>query len=957
MAEPGAWACSDATEWFEGDITHIYAPEAIPVGGTHVVRVQVVDVTTEGWLTPTQALICHPNLPVTPTPSLPSASCASVGLVETDTSWGNIWNDILPSYGTGGVLSSNPYRTQHFRGAFDADPKVMRTALVQTAAPVCGTRMIAPTDYDPELILDNHGAGLTTFLNQLDITSTTNGAQWVEIPSTPTTAEKPEHLYHASYNGTAWEADTPGFTLPIDGLDDTVNLWRRDPGGTLFNTNREREVGPLIPSRIAYGRVGWDWLWHGTCDGGTHDEAWCLPDGHGRIGRDGIISATTCSGGGGGAVCNMACPATGAATEARYDFEVILDFIDAAWGDGTVDALPMGTDTPHEDLHLSQRAALRIMPYYVDQITDDWQVLPAFLTDGAPGCAATSVGITVDGQTFPWVQAQDATYMDQLERLVGALAASPSTHVELHADHSVFSGLDADARVFSVDVGGVGVDGEWTAPTGEYLGDHEGTCYDDGGTWPTPYSDDVYDILDDRWWSDILDVYNSKFPASTSFPHLVGKVLYSTEHVELAGSPQAAKQWTCWAPDEYVVGRRGTDLWASGTVGAPTRHVEGGYTGQRNGVRYDSWGVQELRGTWWALTPGEVGQYLKYSEAWEEASYQAEAWRTLPELLGLNRPALKPTGGMDTEAYGYWDLDELVRFSIARHFSAFNFKRNPVIPYLEAAQGHGATAQQLKNVWCDCSPHPDEPCVAHAIRRLLTETGPRIRLAARGLRAEQDASTNMVVRLWIRNDGNASLLTPYQLQLAFVDRADFDPLDSGDREDEPTFPRSSFGPIGATDLDSLLQQLTTYPIGTASNEFDLAQVTPPKERDPDVWADTSGGCATTRDDEDECYLRAAAGSTPSPPWAEYDDTLPTLPPYCTAVTALTCGSTPYPLVRRFEVEVETPSTTGSYTLLYRFLDASTNVANKQVHLDVPHALVGDASTQRWSFLGLVEVVP
>jgi hypothetical protein len=32
-------------------------------------------------------------------------------------------------------------------------------------------------------------------------------------------------------------------------------------------------------------------------------------------------------------------------------------------------------------------------------------------------------------------------------------------------------------------------------------------------------------------------------------------------------------------------------------------------------------------------------------------------------------------------------------------------------------------------------------------------------------------------------------------------------------------------------------------------------------------------------------------------------------------------------------------------------------SNKKVHLDLPHGQLGDDTTQRWGFLGLVEVTP
>jgi hypothetical protein len=970
----GAEACSDATEWFNGDITWIHAPQAIEVNSEYVVRVQVINVTTEGWPEPVQVLVCNPNLPVSPTPSLDTGSCESVGLVETDASWGALWDDVLTGYGTGAVSSSNPNRNQHFRGAFDADADVLRASLIQTAAPVCGTRMIAPTDYDPDRLLDNSGAGLTTFLNQLDITSTHNGAQWVDGDNSFVTQERPEHLYHASYDGSGWQADTPGFTLPLDGLDPEVELHRRLPTGALQDTSRLREIGPLIPSRIAYGRVGWDWLWHGTCDAGSSVGEWCLPTGHPRVGRDGIISASACTTDGG--TCQMVCPDTGAANEASYDFEVLLDFIDEAWGDSSVLALPV--NATGQDLHIAQRAALRIMPYFNDQISGDWMAPPAFLYDSITGCGATFATVTADGQSVPWVRAEDPQYMDQAERLIHALGGSSATHLDPAPSHSAFAGLADDTRVFSLDIGSVGVDGEWTTLDGGLLGTHSDVCFEDQGT-PTLYNDDTYAIAENRWWSDIIDVYNAEFAAGTSSLHLVGKVEYSTNAAELDGvTGNDSLEWTCYALDEYVTGRRGTALWANPTTPAPTRHVEGSYTAQRNGVRYDSWGTRELEGAWWLLQAGEVGQYLKYSEAWEDASYQGEIWENMSELIALERDGPKPSAcwADDPATYGYWDLDEAVRYSIARHFSVFNFKRNPIVPYLEFPGGPGIDLQRLDADWCDCSPTPDEPCAASAIQRLLSETGPRVRLVARAFRGEQPHSTTMTVRLWTRNEGNAPLLYPYKLQLAFIDRAVFDPLDPADREWKPTFPNPSVG----RETGGLL------PILIGRTEYDLTVVdvrttAPAAERDPDVLADYGPTCDAARQLNEGSYAAARASTehitepcpedtdtdvetdvpTAGPQTldgaATYDNLAVPVPAYCPSISTLACATPPLAVTPRYEVGLVTPSTEGSYALVYRFFDDSTPTADKKVHLDIPHGQLGDDTTQRWGFLGLVEVTP
>jgi hypothetical protein len=937
-----AEACSDATEWFNGDITWIHAPEAIEVSGEYVVRVQVINVTTEGWPEPVQVLVCNPNLPVSPTPSLDTGSCESVGLVETDASWGTLWDDVLSGYGTGAVSSSNPNRNQHFRGAFDADADVLRASLIQTAAPVCGTRMIAPTDYDPDRLLDNSGAGLTTFLNQLDITSTHNGAQWVDGDNSFVTQERPEHLYHASYDGSGWQADTPGFTLPLDGLDPEVELHRRLPTGALQDTSRLREIGPLIPSRIAYGRVGWDWLWHGTCD---HAGEWCLPDGHPRVGRDGIIDDEDCTTRGG--TCWMECPRTGAANEAAYDFEVLLDFIDEAWGDSSVLALPV--DPTAQDRHLAQRAALRIMPYFEDQISETWMAPPAFLTTtgcpdpGPPALpAATVTPLTVDGQTVPWVRADEPRYLEQLTYLVQALSGSSTTHLDPAPSHSAFAGLADDTRVFSLDIGSVGVDGEWTALDGAFIGGHSDVCYHDQGT-PTVFNDDTYTIAEDRWWSDIIDIYNAEFAGLSSNLHLVGKVEYGVNATELDGvTGNDSREWTCYALDEYVVGRRGTALWVN-DFPQPLRDVIGGYSARRNGVRFDSWGTRELEGEWWKKDADKIGQYLKYSEAWEDASYQGEIWENMSELIALERQAPKPSAcwADDPATYGYWDLDEAVRYSIARHFSVFNFKRNPIVPFREEAIGDGIRLQQLDDDWCDCSPTPDEPCAASAIQRLLSETGPRVRLVARAFRGEQPHSTTMTVRLWTRNEGNAPLLYPYKLQLAFIDRAVFDPLDPEDREWKPTFPNPSVG----RETGGLL------PILIGRTEYDLTVVdvrttAPAAERDPDVLADYGTTCEAARSLPMGSYAAARASTATATKDCEdaldsivetddpvadtdaqtldgaasYDNLAVAVPAYCPAISTLACATPPSrsrPATRSTSSprppRAPTPSCTGSST--------------------------------------------
>jgi hypothetical protein len=146
--------------------------------------------------------------------------------------------------------------------------------------------------------------------------------------------------------------------------------------------------------------------------------------------------------------------------------------------------------------------------------------------------------------------------------------------------------------------------------------------------------------------------------------------------------------------------------------------------------------------------------------------------------------------------------------------------------------------------------------------------------------------------------------------------------------------------------------------GTGTGEVDVRTITPPWERDPEVWADaTTGSCPTDRYDTSLSYLAAVHGTSIADS-APYTAAGPTLPSYCGVVSAIVCTLPVVEAVKRFEVDITTPSSTGSYVLLYRLKDVSTTTADKQVHMDLPHTyMLGDDTTQRWGFLGLVDVAP
>jgi hypothetical protein len=58
------------------------------------------------------------------------------------------------------------------------------------------------------------------------------------------------------------------------------------------------------------------------------------------------------------------------------------------------------------------------------------------------------------------------------------------------------------------------------------------------------------------------------------------------------------------------------------------------------------------------------------SQAWRRSSFQAEQWQNFHDMMSMDADPLRPT---EVERYGIWDLEETVRFSIARRLSLFRW--------------------------------------------------------------------------------------------------------------------------------------------------------------------------------------------------------------------------------------------------------------------------------------------
>jgi hypothetical protein len=893
-------------------------------------------------------------------------------MVEVHSSWGALWNTINGQ--EIGTPTSNA--TQHFKGNFDGDGDALFTCRVQTAVFGTGQRMSAATDYDSDAILDNWGAGFTTFDGDVENGASTYYWREYDTDDTDLDLELSGDLTAMTYrvqgvadtDGYTWEANTPGFRLPTDtdGPDPEIRLFN---GAFQTDTDvvphaeagRWWERGPSIPSRIAYGRVTWDWMWHGTCDGtsGALTGRWCLPDGHPRLNAEGaggdailadgaVVGLATCT-------CSMDCPDAATATgpadgQVKYDMEHLIGFVEAAWGDGSDPTMPyggagVGSDEP--DVHPRQQSALRIMARTGN--AGEFSSMPDFLFDD---CGITDQSTTSDA----WAYAEDLLSppsphddLDQVEFLVHALAGTSGYEDLVDIDRSTgstgdFAGLRDDARIHSLDFGLLGTDGEWTqGPAGAVISeDNDDACLD---------TDGEYAIDDTLWWAQILDHWMEAFPCdstdSLACSRLVGKVIYQDGAIDGTGAYE-----DCYVGNEYVVGRRGADYPVVTDIYDTDYTPEEGYTGRRNGVRFDSWMMAEVRRRYWEHADAK---YMRYSLAWKKASYQAEVWNKLQSLVSEWRGGV-PVVASSTEAYGYWDFDEAMRFARAAHLSVFNPKLDGYVPF------HGASAptglpdrQTVVEDFCDCSPDPDGSCVALGIETLLKSTGYRIRRLSRALVSTQATNASFDVDVWFSNEGNAAPpLETFQLEFGIFKRNDtFDPLTPGDYAWQATYPRRSRGPLSGNSLD--VRIASRFP-----TSLEPAGLIPFVQVNPEVAADYAGDCGVDQDDEFLCLESyELSGDAEDAHVYEFISTTLMSPVYALA------SITPTYQHRSFKATagLTAPSVTGDYIIVYRFKDIATasmpaGIPAGGLSMDLPQVLqFGDGSTNRWYFVSNLEVTP
>ena len=526
MGGASAKASPPPPVWVELDVVHIHLPEVVDLGGGVQVPIQRLDVQMSGWPGDQTIVVCHPSLPVTP--PITASPCSALDLPEVHPSWGAVWAAVDPGL-QGGPVSV----TWFVRGEVHVADRLTLAYRIKAAAPTVVLKPAGTGLYDG--ILDNIGAGITTWDGMAD-----HGGigwwpfQWVDISGGSEVAVSPERpvgLYHVSLQGQGnepWTADTPGFTLPTDGLDMTVRPGADTPGhhtrsvGDPNAYKRYREQGTLIPSRTAYTRANWDSVWHGSCAvSGT--PKWCLPDGHARLvgltwnphdygGADRAIDPDPLSQGGDpllvaasecdGQVCKMACPGGYApwADQVKYDFEYLQSFVDAAY-DGVGVAVPDDLPDPvpgepEPDLHLSQRAAIALSPYTSNVATPPGtNHVPAWLaTCGVPDKQVetkssdflTANQLTTAGD---WFDPSDPSgyYVAQLDRVAHAMSGGgPLANYEGAPGRPAILDFSSDPRVFSVDVASVGEAGEWTAHGIE--GVVEASTTADSTTWTIDYT-------------------------------------------------------------------------------------------------------------------------------------------------------------------------------------------------------------------------------------------------------------------------------------------------------------------------------------------------------------------------------------------------------------------------------------------------------------------------------------
>lgn len=723
LAAP-AFACDDVWEWLDFEVENIST-----VSTSGGVETQLIIGHSGEW-GEVWMRVCSDDL--IPGVSMTS-TCEAEGFLDTAI-WASIWQNEF-SGATGNISGSHP--TYHPRGIFTGTTSYgeLIAKRVEQSIPVCGKELrLAPYK---DILPDNIGMGLATFDGALEDHQTFFWSGTPTLPGCTSGAVCDADVFTVATTGSAastypWMALNIGNTLPTDPFDSAQ---------TLSTTGYHRPVGTLAPSRVAYGRIQWDHLWHGTCD--DDPAQWCLPAGHPRIDGTVIVAAESC--GGGTPTCNMGCPGdpgVADADEVKYDFDLLLDFIERAHDDGV--AIPTREDgSGGHATRISQRAALRIMPwsdYRWQDGSDAWHrslSVPSFVTESCDAEVVRSgtVGPTaVTSGQEPWVyvEPRDPVYRDQLARLVDALVGEASGIVQLSSSHSAYftdyGGLDHDARVFSVDIGAAGTYGEWNlaAPNAYRPGDvdvgnfrllekvffantpdladvydadtdwYDGLPPGDTGLWDPDCLDvtpdpDRYALRPHAWWSRLHEIYTSQFPFANGYPstHLVGKVFATRSAVfpPVEQDPDVSDGHAafCYRPEEFTVGRRSV----SDSELDPVYDAD----------LYDYINNPTNLALTEEVYPAEAPQTGVRFDSWGVANIQAgyptadetryalasDAWKVssfqaeiADTLPELVSEARTDYGPASDTPYGIWDLDETVRYSVAGRFSLFNLKGAPI---------------------------------------------------------------------------------------------------------------------------------------------------------------------------------------------------------------------------------------------------------------------------------------
>jgi hypothetical protein len=575
---------------------------------------------------------------------------------------------------------------------------------------------------------------------------------------------------------------------------------------------------PDFESTVAYGRVDWDFLWHGTCSGSS-PVVWCLPDGHrrltiGRVSSPPLVAESDCETVvGPGSSCEMDCPTgAGSAGEVKYDFDYIEDFVSRAYsiGAGAVGA----TNTLHDGPR--QRAAIRVAAYSPTLLsglatTDDF-VLPSFVrdecigseialttTDSRLGFSPTSTG------TVPVAPYDDEDVLLQIGILSRALLGYELGGTRYKSPNvatmsgGTFVGYADDRRIASIDIGIIGQAGEWNS-AGELL--VSGNLGSDVLTETIGIPPTTTQVLHDAvtQWNEVPFNWASVSPPTVESSTL--SPAPSPSCPSFAGATWWGRVLDDWVDNDGerpLVGKLsyGAGAIAPQMLGAPNARDcyldasigPASIVNTNNyGLRMDAWlniGLECWDGEdnlpQQPPTPPPPGPPPEECPAngvnrdsydalvaaagtsWQESQWQLEI--ADDSLYGVTDPRRYANGELHLV-----DFDSAVRWAIRNHFSAFNFFNSTIpdplvgesateAPFAFPADGLYASGASF----CSTAAPADTDCLESQIRRLLTLSGPRIHLHSASMPTSVVTGQSIRVKIRLTNEGNAPLYYDRQL--------------------------------------------------------------------------------------------------------------------------------------------------------------------------------------------------